>query len=239
MIDVKNLTVENCEFSGTDGTGPAAGIDFEPDRPSQWLVNCVIRHCVFENNSGHGVLVRYPDPAPRSFTGRIESVSIPFENGISRMDKTVMGGDGGMVVRAPGGGGLQGRGEFIDCTSENTGRAGANVYGSSAGNLKVHFVNCKWKNSGGPAVWIDLKRPSLTRKQGGIEFVNCTVYDTKPRPSALITTDRGGDFHHDLAGTIRVYNKYVSRRKLGAYRYQWRWSLPTDQNQFPGGEKKD
>ena len=91
--------------------------------------------------------MRYPDPD--SFTGRIEQVSIRFENCISRMDKTVKTADGGMVVRAPGDGGLQGRVEFIDCTSENTGRAGANVYGSSAGNLKVRFVNCKWKNSGG------------------------------------------------------------------------------------------
>ena len=41
VTDVKNLLVENCVFSGTEGTGPSAGIDYEPDNPRQLLVNCV------------------------------------------------------------------------------------------------------------------------------------------------------------------------------------------------------
>ena len=64
IIDAKNLLVENCVFSGTEGTGPSAGVDFEPNFPEQLLVNCVFRNCLFENNAGHGMFVRAMIPLP-------------------------------------------------------------------------------------------------------------------------------------------------------------------------------
>ena len=209
VIDARNLLLENCVFSGTDGVGPSAGIDFEPNFPQQQLVNCVVRNCIFENNSGHGIFVRPPD----TFNRKSEPISIRIENCVVRMDKSRMGGDGGMVVRVPGDDSPSGLIEFINCTSENTGYGGAKVYGPSTGNLKVRFVNCRWKNSRGTPVELDLTRPS-TKKAGGVEFVNCTVYDTKAGPAVQLRTDKGGDYSHDIQGVIAVHNKTGAWMKL-------------------------
>ena len=206
LTDVKNLLVENCTFTGTEGTGPSAGVDYEPDRPSQKLVNCVFRNCLFENNAGHGMFVRPPDFR----SDESEPVSIRFENCTVRMSQPGMGGDSGMCVRVPGDEGPEGTIEFINCLSENTGQAGANIYGVSVGNLKIRFVNCNWINSQGTAVVLNMQKPSA-KGTGSIEFVNCSVYEEKTTPTVQVITLEGKDYGDDITGTIRVYNKHGAR----------------------------
>lgn len=57
VITAENLLIENCILRGTQGTAPQAGIDFEPNRPDERLVNCVLRNCVIEHNAGYGILL--------------------------------------------------------------------------------------------------------------------------------------------------------------------------------------
>lgn len=54
VIGAENLLIENCVMRNTSGTPPQAGIDFEPDRSNEPLINCVMRNCVSENNAGNG-----------------------------------------------------------------------------------------------------------------------------------------------------------------------------------------
>jgi parallel beta-helix repeat protein len=202
LTDVKNLLVENCVFSGTEGTGPSAGVDYEPDRPTQKLVNCVFRNCLFENNAGHGMFVR-----PHDFrTEDSEPISIRFENCTARMSQPNMGGDSGMCVRVPGDEGPKGTIEFINCVSENTGQAGANIYGMSVGHLKIRFVNCNWINSQGTAVVLNMHKPS-ENGTGSIEFVDCSVYEKKTTPTVQVVTREGKDYGDDIGGTITVYDE--------------------------------
>lgn len=49
------MLVERSNFSNTNGTAPAAGIDIEPDGAHYDLVNITIRDCLAVNNSGHGL----------------------------------------------------------------------------------------------------------------------------------------------------------------------------------------
>lgn len=42
---------------GTEGTNPQAGIDFEPNRVVECLVDCYISNCLFQNNKGPGILI--------------------------------------------------------------------------------------------------------------------------------------------------------------------------------------
>lgn len=76
---VKNLLIENCHVTGTQGTPPMAGIDFEPNTGLYGITGCVIKNCYFENNSGPGILVYLkkmtPDHPP---------VDIEIENTVSR-----------------------------------------------------------------------------------------------------------------------------------------------------------
>ena len=55
VITAENLLIENCVLKNTAGTAPAAGIDFEPNKPKERLVNCVMRNCLIEDNEGYGI----------------------------------------------------------------------------------------------------------------------------------------------------------------------------------------
>ncbi len=206
LTDVKNLLVENCVFTGTEGTGPSAGVDYEPDKTEQKLVNCIFRNCLFENNAGHGMFVRAND-----YRGdRSEPISIRFENCISRMSQPGTGGDCGMCVRVPGEDGPYGTIEFINCLSENAGQSGANVYGVSVGNLKIRFVNCNWINSQGTAVVLNMQQQTVIGK-GSIEFLNCSVYEEKTGPTVQVINSKGNDYGDDINGVISVHNKHGAR----------------------------
>ncbi len=55
VISAENLLIRNSEFSNTSGTAPMSGIDFEPNRWNEKLVNCVVENCRFINNGGNGI----------------------------------------------------------------------------------------------------------------------------------------------------------------------------------------
>src|SRR5690606_24674536 len=109
-------------------------IDFEPDMPDGRFVDCVVRNCLFENNSGHAILV-YLKP----MTSESEPVSIRFAKCHSRMghsagltpddfkDQPDLTGWAGMSVGAARDNGPKEVVEFIDCSSENTGKEGAKI----------------------------------------------------------------------------------------------------------------
>ncbi len=232
VISAVNLLIENCRFSDTSGTPPEAGIDLEPDSADERLVNCVIRNCVMENNQGHAILV-YLKP----LTKESHPVSIRFENCVSRMghsanlspesftDNTLRGWSG-MAVGAVRDDGPQGTVEFINCTAENTGKEGAKVFDKSADGVRVRFVNCNWRNPwvsrhreyGGMRVplLLHLRRPELTKTIGGVDFVDCTVYDDAYRPAFLLEEDKSPLLGaHDLTGRITVDSPHPPWMKLG------------------------
>ena len=232
VVSVQNLLVENCSLSGTGGTAPESGIDFEPDAPNQRMVSCVVRNCLFENNRGNAAAV-YMKPLSKESA----DVSILFENCVMRMGApgdsaeavrdAKLGGWGGIAVGTSRDDGPRGLVEFRNCTTENTGREGARIYDKSADGVKVRFVNCNWKNP-----WLDeaadrteprapisitLRRPSLTTRLGGVEFVDCHVYDTVDRPALVVHMEKEDHGVRDLSGTVWVHNPHGARSDLGSH----------------------
>ena len=57
IIDAKRLLVSNSVFKNTRGTRPSAGIDLEPDKPSQEITDIRIENSRFIDNAGAGILV--------------------------------------------------------------------------------------------------------------------------------------------------------------------------------------
>ena len=55
VISAENLLVEDTLCWGTRGTLPKAGIDFEPNRSAERLVNCRVIDSRFERNAGPGI----------------------------------------------------------------------------------------------------------------------------------------------------------------------------------------
>jgi polygalacturonase len=57
VISAQHLLIKNVELSFTEGNAPSAGIDFEPNKPDERLVDCIVTNCIIRNNRGPGVLM--------------------------------------------------------------------------------------------------------------------------------------------------------------------------------------
>lgn len=211
VISAVNLLIENCVLANTGGTPPGAGIDLEPNSAGEKLVNCVIRNTIMEDNEGAGILVYLKNLSRES-----DPVSIRFENCYVRSGKDV-----GIGVGAVKDDGPQGLIAFQNCTIENTANGGIFIYDKSADNARVRFENCRWKNVGlgdgerkklRAPLLIGLIRPALTEKPGGIDFVDCYVYDSKDRPVLVAGGRQFGV--HDLKGRITVRNPHGATVRL-------------------------
>ncbi len=210
VISAVNLLIENCVLANTDGTAPEAGIDLEPNNHTERLQNCVIRNCIMEGNSGAGILIYLKHLSRES-----APVSVHCEDCYVRS-----GTDVGIAVGAVKDDGPQGLIEFKNCTIENTRNGGVFVYDKSADNARVRFVHCKWRQVGtmkwprkkpSAPLLLTLLRPELTKKHGGIDFVDCYVYDDLDRPVLIAEGDHGELGIHDLKGRITVRNPYGAR----------------------------
>jgi hypothetical protein len=216
VISAVNLLIENCVLANTYGTPPGAGIDLEPNNAGEKLVNCVIRNTIMENNEGAGMLVYLKNLSRES-----DPVSIRFDNCYVRSGKDV-----GIGVGAVKDDGPQGLIAFTNCTIENTANGGIFVYDKSADNVRVRFENCRWKDVGlgdgerkrlPPPLAVTLLRPELTRKIGGIDFVDCYVYDSKDRPVLVAGGRKFG--LHDLKGRISVRNPHGATARFRAEQF--------------------
>jgi len=220
VISVVNLLVENCTFAATSGTAPEAGIDIEPDAPTQRLVNLLIKNCIFEDNHGQEIGIYL-----RQLTRATEPISIRFENCLSRQTDPAIGGSSGMAVGRVRDDGPQGLIEFINCVSENTGAEGAKVYDKSANSALVRFVRCKWSNPWmsarpqwpGPRVpvLIESRLTNVAAHFGGVEFKDCYVFDTVNRPALQVDEQNSDLGVRELHGLITVQNPSGARMRLG------------------------
>jgi len=211
VISAVNLLVENCVLANTWGTPPGAGIDLEPNNPSEKLVNCVVRNCIMEENEGAGILVYLKNLSRQS-----DPVSVRFENCYVRSGKDVGIGVGAITDDGP-----EGLILFENCTVENTAKGGIFIYDKSADSVRVRFANCNWDGVGmaehasrlRAPLQITLVRSALTEKLGGIEFADCYLYDSIDRP-ALAVQARPELGVHDIKGQITVRNPHGARMEL-------------------------
>lgn len=216
VIGAENLLIENCILSNTKGTAPQAGIDFEPNAPRERLVNCVVRNCIMEGNAGAGVLVYL-----RPLTRESQPVSILVENCHIRS-----GDDCGVAVGAIGDNGPKGSVTFRNCTIENTKKSGAYVYDKSVDSALVRFENCRWRNawregtsyekSSHVPILLHVRRPEITERFGGIEFVDSHVFDDKERPAVLLDENNRERGLSEVSGALFVHNPHGARADFGA-----------------------
>lgn len=215
VICAENLLIENCIFKNTAGTKPSAGIDLEPNHFLGKFANVVISNCISENNDGPGFLVYLSKLSRES-----EDVSILFVNCYVKSGK-----QSGIHVGVIKDDGPKGLIEFRNCTIENIDYTGAYIYDKSVDSALVRFTNCKWRNVGiresysrsstSVPIYLLSRNEKFTGKTGGIEFVDCYVYDKKDRPVITFTEHKGNYGIHNIKGNIMVDNPFGAKLDLG------------------------
>ncbi|MCX7887828.1 MAG: right-handed parallel beta-helix repeat-containing protein [Verrucomicrobiae bacterium] len=200
VISARNLLIENCVLKNTGGTAPMAGIDFEPNHPTEELVNCIMRNCVSENNRGSAYVFYL-----RQLRADSRPVSIRLENcrAVGCRNSVVLTTNADSKTNA-----VTGTMEFVDCVFEGGINGGIIVSDKPLGGARVCFVNCRLVNPATnkpSAAPIQLtSRYSATEDIGNIRFDNCIVSDPLNRVP-LAYQDRSGALTvRDVGGTLVV-----------------------------------
>ena len=188
VISVNGLLCDNCDFSETAGTPPAAGIDFEPNQPHEELQNIVVKNCRFENNKGRGFefYLGHFNSSTAPVTARFENCVVRGNvNGFAYMQRRSNFND------LPVGGKV----ELAGCTFERTSRAGIMIIDKPASSASISFRDCRLIDcctvaTNGPDVQIS-NRLWDTPKVGGVDFGNLEIRQPFPR---LKFSDQGEDW---------------------------------------------
>jgi hypothetical protein len=198
VISAENVLMENVVMRDTSGTPPMAGIDFEPNDPTEVLSNIVMRNCVVQNNSGDGFAfyLHNLNSASRPISIRLEgcrsignrrSVSISVGNS---KEKTVSG-----VI------------EFVDCKFEGSEGAGIYIAQKPPFGCKVRFVKCEISDAALKQVTQSPIMFASARGNfepiGGVKFIDCVVRDKFERLPMAFFNPAGVELT-DVIGTLTL-----------------------------------
>ncbi|MGH6737414.1 MAG: glycosyl hydrolase family 28-related protein [Methyloceanibacter sp.] len=75
IVEANKILVTDSVFQETRGTRPSAGIDIEPDRPEQRVVNVRIQNSRFINNAGGGIMIA----GKRGYVANVEIILNVFK----------------------------------------------------------------------------------------------------------------------------------------------------------------
>ena len=207
VISVENLLVSNTQMNNTDGTAPMAGIDFEPNRGDERLVNCIVENCIMDSNKAYGFVIY------SKINKAAKPISLTLKNCL------IKGGGRGAVVSMnpkednPAGGFVK----FVNCRIENTSDCGIELRSLYSNGWKVIFENCIVENTslrqpGRSPVIISLS-PNSTYNTGNVEFKNCTVMDKMKRPLMQLNNLAGKLVVEKVSGNINYNGKNIDMAK--------------------------
>jgi len=198
VISAENLLIEDCVLSNTRGTPPEAGIDFEPNRETDRLVNVVLRNCLTTGNATSGYVVAIPQLNAGS-----EPVSIRFE-GCRSIDDGVMAAWTTMTGTLEGT--PQGRIEFVGCTFEGCRYAGLTLSAAAARDM-LRLTDCQVLDCAQETPLVSpimfASRLGADAPAGGALLENVIVRDALSRPPIGYDNPAGVPLR-DVRGTVII-----------------------------------
>ena len=195
----EDILIEDTVLSNTCGTPPQAGIDFEPDHPSEKLARITLRNVISKNNAGSGFDFYFANMRDWS-----EPVSITLENCRSEGNRTSVSltadnkHDTGVV---------KGSVLFKNCVFADARNRGVSLCGIPLGAVDVGFVDCVISNAAPGAVTPDMSFAAGTPRQGmpdGVRLKNLTVYQPTNRPWFAYGRPAFGPAPREIAGDVTV-----------------------------------
>jgi len=195
VICAENLLIEDCLLRNTRGTAPQAGIDFEPNHPTEALVNCVMRRCVAESNAGTG----YQISLERLNSGS-RPISIHLDQCVSRANRQ----HAIHLCSAPKDPSV-GRLRITRFLAEEDGMAGLSVQFNPHDAVRIELEDsvlrdCARTDAFFPPLYVQ-GREADNRPAGNLHFKNVTVKDDRDR-SILKIRDRNGQGVKAITGEI-------------------------------------
>jgi Right handed beta helix region len=223
VISAQDLLVERSVMRNTGVTSqdlPMAGIDFEPDLPTQRLVRCTVRDCLIFGNNGptysNGILT-----ATLNLRTSSEPVSLTFER--CHVTSTRNTGHCVNLSGPPDNVGPLTTMTMTDCLIEDSRGIGLFI-NSGAAKTRIQLTRTVIRNTytdpaawGGAPIFLEGQDRDLTA-YGNITFTDCFLSDNKPRPFLRSFEDRAGlanSFCDGLRGNITVVNPNPSGQVLG------------------------
>jgi hypothetical protein len=200
VITAESLLIEDCVFRNTQGTAPQSGIDFEPNHSEERLVDCVLRNCHSENNSGHAYHIYLGHMNEQS-----TPVSIRLQNCTSKgchRYSTYVGVANRHSERT-----VRGTIEYVGCRFEADAGAGVYIRGNEADGCRVRLERCEIirrdeEVTGLAPITIEAPR-RLDLDVGNIEISDCIIRDMLIRqPLALVASPVTG--LRNLTGSLTV-----------------------------------
>lgn len=201
VISARNLLIENTVLRGTEGTGPAAGIDLEPNRADEEMHNVVIRNCIFEDNQNLGM---------HMWMGHLSSEARPIS--VVWESNYVRGSRVGIHVNSVAEEGVQGTVTYRNNIVEASTHQGILIRQKGAGSVRLIFENNMLYNVSSErgrqyaaiaAPIVLAAQGDRPERQGGIEFRNTFVYsDRIDKPVLVVEGADGFDEWTDVTGEI-------------------------------------
>ncbi len=194
VISAENLLIRNCKFTRAVGSSPAGGIDFEPNRSVERLVNCRVENCVFEFNRGAGISV-----SPNHLSKDSEPVSITFKN--CRSENNAIGlflyPTRSSDITPP-----VGVVRFEDCQFLNN----ENLFQDPVtGSVRFEFNNCVFSPGKKNSVISIICKFARGREIGGLFFNNCTMMgDLKGKMPITLSYQGAGSVSDQISGTLKI-----------------------------------
>ncbi len=195
-----NCLVENCKLINTWGTPPAAGIDFEPNRPGEPIRGFVLRNCESYNNQGCGY--EFALPHMDSSSGPLE---ITLENCTSRNE-----GKSAFLFVTYNGPQYNRPGliHVKNCVFEDNPES-IILSGTCSEGFKTLFENVTIRNiatkeTTRPPIEVS-GRSRCESPFGNLHFINTNVYDTIDRPAFKYIPSGSVGGLDNVSGTIIGY----------------------------------
>jgi len=168
VISCENLLIRNCHFDHTNGTPPQAGIDFEPNRNDECLVNCVLEDSTFNHNAGSGLTAYLPN-----LNGSSKPVTITVRN------CEFLGNNSGVMItpRRHAANPLQGAIVFANCRIGKSKTVNMRVADVGEG-FSFAMADCVIDNTGNEREALTFSAGSLLAPDlGNIKVKNLQVID--------------------------------------------------------------
>ncbi|MCX8066159.1 MAG: right-handed parallel beta-helix repeat-containing protein, partial [Candidatus Hydrogenedentes bacterium] len=169
VISAKNLVIENCVMTGTWGTPPQAGIDFEPNHPDEILERIIMRNCFISSNRGAGILM---------YLKNLKGTSFPVD---IKIEKCYLKGgkDFGIAIGEVPDDGVRGNIVIEDSIVEDSEKGGVFIFNKSGKGVELRFINCVIINSpivkkGSPIKIYQFRTKNL-ETLGGVYFENLFI----------------------------------------------------------------